>query len=137
MGNLGAGKFTQAIRVYYADTDAGGIVYHARYLDFAERSRTELLRAVGYPLVSADGGQFIVRRAQVDWHAPARLDDLLSCDTTVTAARGARLILRQEIFRGPLLLTALDVELAHVSPQHRPVRLSEAFLASIARFSAA
>ena len=125
--------FILRLRVYYADTDAGGIVYHARYLDFAERCRTELLRAVGYPLVSAEGYQFVVRRAQIDWQAPARLEELLTCKTLVTSASGARLTMRHSLFNEDgRFLTGIDVELAHVSAQHRPVRLPQALLDAIA-----
>lgn len=127
--------FLFPIRVYYADTDAGGIVYHARYLEFAERCRSELLRAVGHPLVTAEGTQFVVTKSQIEWHAPALLDDLLTCRTTVEAVKGARVHLIHEILRGAELLTTLRVELAHLSADRRPVRLPADLMAAMRRFS--
>lgn len=129
--------FSHQIRVYYADTDAGGIVYHARYLEFAERCRSELLRAIGEPLVTEDGRQFIVRRSQIEWHAPARLDDLLTCEATVLVAKGARVVMQQRVLRGEQILTTIDVELAYVSASHRPARLGAQLVEALTRFSQA
>ena len=115
-----------AIRVYYEDTDAGGIVYHAQYLCFAERARTELLRAAGTDhgrLLAEHGGVFAVRRAMVEFRRPARLDDLLTVETRVMKATGARLELRQEIKKQDELVVLIDIELAFISPDLRPLRL--------------
>ena len=115
--------FALPIRVYYADTDAGGIVYHSKYLDMAERCRTELLRRFDWPLVGANGENFIVRSAILDWLAPARLDDLITCTTTVVEVKGARVKLRQNFeFEGQTLCN-VQVELVHVSAEMRPSRL--------------
>jgi acyl-CoA thioester hydrolase len=114
------------VRVYYEDTDAGGIVYHARYLCFAERARTELLRDLGidhHRLLVEDGGLFAVRRASIDFRRAARLDDLLVVETGVRFARGARLKLRQNIKKETELFVSIDVELAFISPDLRPRRL--------------
>lgn len=114
------------IRVYFEDTDAGGIVYHAQYLCFAERARTELLRAVGHDhrrLLAEHGGVFAVRRAMVDFRRAARLDDLLVVETRLTKATGARLELRHDIKRDDQLVVSIDVELAFISPDLRPLRL--------------
>ncbi|MDQ7776564.1 MAG: YbgC/FadM family acyl-CoA thioesterase [Paracoccus aminovorans] len=92
--------FSQTYRIYYADTDAGGIVYHARYLEFAERSRAEMLRQVGHPLVGPAGEQFVARAAALSWQKPARLDDLITCETSVMHARGASIRIRHAFFRG-------------------------------------
>lgn len=128
-----AGAFVLPIRVYYADTDAGGIVYHAVYLDMAERARTEMLRALGHPLVSPDGAQFVVRRAEVDWHRPARLDDWLYCVTAVREAGAARAVLRQAFYRETDLLAEATITLAHVGADLRPVRMPPALRAAFAR----
>ena len=115
-----------AIRVYYEDTDAGGIVYHAQYLCFAERARTEFLRTAGTDhqrLLAEHGGVFAVRRAMVDFCRPARLDDLLTVETRVMKATGARLELRQEIKKHGELVVSIDIELAFISPDLRPLRL--------------
>ena len=88
------------LRVYYEDTDAGGIVYHANYLRFAERARTEALRQAGIPhalLVGAFNLMFVVRRAEVDYAQPARLDEELVVVTTPIEVGGASLVLRQDV----------------------------------------
>jgi acyl-CoA thioester hydrolase len=92
------------VRVYYEDTDAGGVVYHASYLRFAERARTEALRDLGIPhaeLAERFSVMFMVRRIEVDYLRPARVDDLLSIDTEVLAVGGASVALRQTV-RGPM-----------------------------------
>jgi acyl-CoA thioester hydrolase len=89
-----------AMRVYYEDTDAGGIVYHANYLRFAERARTEALRQAGIPhalLVEAFNRMFVVRRAEVDYALPARLDEELVVVTTPVRIGGASVDLRQDV----------------------------------------
>ncbi|TAN70399.1 MAG: YbgC/FadM family acyl-CoA thioesterase, partial [Magnetospirillum sp.] len=89
------------IRVYYEDTDAGGIVYHSNYLNFAERARTELVREMGISqrvmLEEGGGTAFAVRSATLDFLRPAKLDDLLRVETEVTAVGGASVELRQII----------------------------------------
>ena len=114
------------IRVYYEDTDAGGIVYHAAYLRYAERARTEMLRAIGFDHVSLarDAGVlFAVRRVEIDYLRSARLDDQLVVRTRIAAVRGASLDLDQEIQGGDGPLARLLVRLALLDRRHRPVRL--------------
>ncbi len=123
------------LRVYYEDTDAGGIVYHAQYLCFAERARTELLRAAGTDhtrLLSEHGGIFAVRRATVDFRRPARLDDALVVETRLRHCAGARLLLQQDIKIGSETLVIVDVELAFISPDMRPTRLPARLIAGFA-----
>jgi acyl-CoA thioester hydrolase len=94
------GRHGYAIRVYYEDTDAGGVVYHANYLRFAERARTEALRDLGVPhaeLIERFGVMFMVRRVEVDYERGARLDDALTVETEVLAVGGATVLLRQTI----------------------------------------
>src|SRR6185295_903984 len=96
------GRHRYAIRVYYEDTDAGGVVYHATYLRFAERARTEALRDLGIPhadLVSEHGVMFMVRRIKVDYLLPARLDDSLVVVTQPLVVGAASLELRQLVVR--------------------------------------
>jgi acyl-CoA thioester hydrolase len=86
------------VRVYYEDTDAGGIVYHANWLRYFERARTDWLRALGVvhrELAAADGVQLVVRDLSIDYRRPARLDDELRIDVRLLEARPARLLLRQ------------------------------------------
>ena len=123
------------IRVYYEDTDAGGIVYHARYLAFAERARTELLRERGVPhadLVRNEGLIFVVRRIKMDYLRPARLDDLLTVATVPGEFGAATAILRQEFVVGDQAVARLEVQLACVRgadgrPSRIPVRWRTAF----------
>jgi acyl-CoA thioester hydrolase len=118
--------FEWPVRVYFEDTDAGGIVYHASYLRFAERARTEWLRALGFgqrEMAERFGCIFAVRRCSLDYRRPARLDDALVVVTRPGDIGGARLALAQEVRRGAELLVGLEVELALLGPDYRPARL--------------
>ncbi len=107
------------LRVYYEDTDAGGIVYHANYLRFAERARTEALRQMGVPhaeMLRDCNLMFVVRRVKVDYLRPALLDDSLEVVTRVGAMRAGSVVLHQDV-RGPNGSCAvIEVELACVPP---------------------
>jgi acyl-CoA thioester hydrolase len=121
------GRHRYAVRVYYEDTDAGGVAYHATYLRFAERARTEALRDLGIPhaeLLRHFTLMFVVRRIEVDYLRPARLDDSLTVVTEPLVVGGASVLLRQDV-RGPEgLCAALTVRLACVKPgDGRPGRL--------------
>ena len=123
------GRHRYAVRVYYEDTDAGGVAYHATYLRFAERARTEALRDLGIPhaeLLQRFTLMFVVRRIEVDYLRPARLDDSLTVVTELLAVGGASVLLRQEL-QGPVGSCAvLTVRLACVSPgEGRPGRLPQ------------
>ena len=129
--------FTFGLRVYYEDTDAGGFVYHARYLAFAERARTELLRTLGLThieLLSGHGSIFVVRRAEVDYQRPARLDDWLLVTTTVGKVGGASCVLRQEVAGADGLAAAVvTVRLACVrAADGRPARWPNTWAAVLA-----
>jgi acyl-CoA thioester hydrolase len=114
-GSIEAGVHRIRIRVYYEDTDAAGIVYHAAYLQFAERARTEMLRCLGFDHASLRarfGLVFTVRRCVIDYRAPARLDDLLELETGLVRLGGASVDLEQRVLREGRLLTALALRLA-------------------------
>ena len=115
------------IRIYFGDTDAGGVVYHARYLELAERARTETLREAGFPhdeMMAEHGCMFMVRRVNVRYLAPARLDDLLHVVTTRLAETGATITLSQVFLREAEELARLEVELVCVSTaNHKPARI--------------
>jgi acyl-CoA thioester hydrolase len=114
------------VRVYYEDTDAGGIVYYANYLNFCERARTEFLRSFGidHARFSAEHGVFLaVRRAAIEFLAPARLDDALVVRTRLLGAAGASLDLAQDVWRGPECLVEARVKIACLSAAGRPRRL--------------
>ena len=122
------------VRVYFDDTDAGGIVYHANYLRFAERGRTEALRDMGVPhadMTALHGLFFMVRRIKVDYLAPARLDDSLIVETTTLAMGAATVDLRQDVLRGVELLARVEAMLvcgrmADQRPARIPPRWREA-----------
>ena len=103
------------VRVYFEDTDAGGIVYHANYLRFAERARTEAMRDAGAPhaeLAAQHGLMFVVRRIKIDYLRPARLDDLVVVETETLDLRGATAKLRQSFSVDGNPVAEADVDLA-------------------------
>ena len=117
---------THHVRVYYEDTDLAGIVYYANHLKFIERARTEWVRGLGVDqtrLRAETGLVFAVRRVTADYLQPARFDDLLEVRSRVVASGGARMELRQEIWRGPDLLFSADVTLVCVTENGRPGRI--------------
>jgi acyl-CoA thioester hydrolase len=121
------------IRVYYQDTDAGGIVYHANYLAFAERARSEALRAMGIPhaeMVKNHHVMFVVRRIILDYQRPARLDDQLTVETRILEVGGASATLRQHFWRDSDSLAVLDVWLGCATvPEGRAARMPKAWRA--------
>jgi len=120
---------TLTLRVYYQDTDAGGIVYHANYLGFAERARAEALRAMGIPhaeMVRQHGVMFVVRRINLDYQRPARLDDLIEIETRIVDVGGASAKLCQHFRRDSDSLAVLDIWLGCARiPDGRAVRMPE------------
>lgn len=113
------------VRVYYEDTDFSGAVYHANYLRFCERGRTDLLRLAGvlHGELAADGLGFAVRRMEIDFLKPARMDDALEVETRLTALSGATVVLDQRIVRESEILFTASVEVAVVDGRGRPRRL--------------
>lgn len=115
------------IRIYYEDTDVGGVVYYANYLKFCERGRSDFLRLLGIDQValmeSDDPTLFVVRRAEVDYLRPARLDDVIEVTTELTELRAAALTMRQSIHCGDQLLAQAKILVAAVSPDGRPRRI--------------
>ena len=123
------------VRVYFEDTDAGGIVYHANYLRFAERARTELMRDLGVPhgeMVRDCNLMFVVRSAKLDYLRPARLDESLEVVTLPLDLRAATVTLRQEIRGAQGACAFVEIELACVTldgtrPARIPPRWRDAF----------
>ena len=136
-----AATYHLPIRVYYEDTDFSGVVYHASYLRFMERGRTEMLREMGIhqaDLHQADRHQagapaaaFVVRHMTIDWIKPARMDDLLMIETAVELCGGASMILAQTIRRDERVLVTARVQIAYVSAG-RPIRLPDTLRAKFA-----
>jgi len=123
-----------ALRIYYEDTDAGGIVYHANYLKFAERARTEMIRELGVENRAwreQAGLSFVVQRCAITFHRPARLDDEIEVRTTVDRVGAASLSLRQDIYRGETLLASMDVRLALIDDRMKPARFPKILIAAL------
>lgn len=122
-GKIAAGRHLMQVRVYYEDTDFTGIVYHANYLRFMERGRTNYLRLLGadqHALFAeaeseAPGFAFVVRAMQLDYLKPARMDDVLEVVTSPQDIKGASIVLHQEVRRGEDLLVEAQVKVAFVS----------------------
>ncbi|AHG21630.1 acyl-CoA thioesterase [Chania multitudinisentens RB-25] len=125
--------FRWPVRVYYEDTDAGGVVYHARYVAFYERARTEMLRQHNFhqQQLLSEHVAFAVRRMTVDYLLPARLDDLLEVQSEITSMRGASLTFAQRIVNSSgTLLSEADVLIACIDPhQMKPIALPKSIVA--------
>lgn len=134
-GRLEAGVHRLDLRVYYEDTDFSGLVYHASYLRFLERGRTEWLRALGVGQRELHGGEeraaFVVRRMTIDWMRPAHMDDMIVVETRPTRLAGASAVLAQRVLRGDTVLVEAQATIAVVS-NGRARRLPEAARARIA-----
>ena len=117
------------IRVYYEDTDAAGIVYYANYLRFLERGRTEFLRTLGHDqnALMEDGIAFAVRSASAEFLKPARLDDLLTVETTVASLGRAQVTFAQRILRDKELLLDAKIRVACIDPvRGKPIPMPRA-----------
>ena len=130
-----AGVFSWPVRVYWEDTDAGGIVFYANYLKFFERARTEWLRSLGVAqseLKASAGGMFVVGETSVRYVAPARLDDELLVTADVEAAGRASLIIAQQAWRGDTLLAEGTIRIGWVDDKTlRPGRIPAAILQAL------
>ena len=118
--------FIWPIRIYYEDTDAGGIVYHANYLKFAERARTEWLRALGHDhqkVLAEHGIILVVRHMEIDFKASARLDDMLEVRTETTSFGNTSIGLKQCVYRDEKLLAELKVTIVAVTKEGKAIRL--------------
>lgn len=125
-------EFTWSVRVYYEDTDAGGIVFYANYLKFFERARTEWLRAAGIgqqQMVQDYQCMFVVKATAVEYHAPARLDDELKLTVVVERLGRASVQFVQEAWRGDQLLASGKIKVACVGAVSvRPTAIPEQIL---------
>ena len=124
-------KHSNNIRVYYEDTDAGGLVYHANYLKFAERARTEMLRKVKIEQLILKNDyniQFIVKNLYIDFFKPAQLDDLLTIKSVILKVSLAKVIMEQTIYKKMTLLAKIDVTLGSINTEGKPSRLPKIVL---------
>ena len=123
-----AAEHRYPVRVYYEDTDAAGIVYYANYLKFAERARTEMMRASGAShseMIETFDTAFAVSRCEIDYLKPARLDDLLTVETTVVKLGAASADLRQRVLRAGDVLAELKVVVVCIGQNGRPARIPD------------
>lgn len=140
MGGVRDGRHVLPLRVYYEDTDAGGMVYYANYLKFAERARTEMLRLAGFDhgeIADRFGLAFVVRDCALSYKRPARLDDLLEVRSRFLDLGAASLTAEQVICRETTELARLDVRLACVTDGGRPSRIPNALRDALAAYCGA
>ena len=110
--------FSFPIRIYYEDTDAGGIVYYANYLKYAERARTEFLRNLGInqqEMLKNQECGFVVRNCNINYKSPARLDDALNITCKVTELKGASLKMEQKLYREDTVICEIEITLVFLS----------------------
>lgn len=125
-GEIRDGRHHLAIRVYYEDTDVGGVVFYANYLRFLERGRSDFLRALGVDqralMVGGDDQAltFVARRCEIDYLQPARYDDVIEVVTWIAEARGASAVMAQQVRRDGVLLAAARVTIAATEKSGRP-----------------
>jgi acyl-CoA thioester hydrolase len=112
------------IRVYYEDTDVGGIVYHSNYLNFCERARSELFFENGSSPVLEEG-HFVAKRIEADFIKPARFSDILHVRTQLLQMKGASFTLHQEIYKDNEKLFEMRITLAHVDHEGRLLRMND------------
>lgn len=124
------------VRVYYEDTDFTGVVYHARYLEFLERGRSDFLRLTGVHHTELEAGKhgerlaWVVRRMEIDFRAPARIDDILTVETRTESVSGARIFMVQKLLRDADLLVEARVEAAIIGEGGRPRRFPKEWIAA-------
>ncbi len=136
-GVVEGGVHVLPIRVYYDDTDAGGVVYYANYLRMAERARTEMLRAIGAghtALAGNDGVMLTVRRCEIDYLRPARLNDALTVHSRITEIGGASLTAEQVVRRDNADLARLTLRIACVTTAGRAARMPAGLRDALRRF---
>ncbi len=136
-GSFRNGMHVFPVRAYFEDTDAAGVVYYANYLRFAERARTEMMRAIGVPhsgLMNEHGLVFVVHRCNVIYRRPARLDDALEVWSGNVEMTATGLWLDQVVRREGEELVAMRVRLACVGPDERPVRLPDGLREALTPF---
>ena len=129
-GSFTGGTHSFALRVYYEDTDLSGVVYHANYLRYMERARTDMLRCLGIEqrsLFDAGDGFYSVHDLALTFHAPARLDDALCVVSRVGQVRAAATVLLQDVWRGTVKLTTGRVTAAWLGMDGRPQRQPRAW----------
>ncbi|MBN8521433.1 MAG: tol-pal system-associated acyl-CoA thioesterase [Alphaproteobacteria bacterium] len=121
-------KHSCEFRVYYEDTDAGGIMYHASFIRFCERGRTEFMRTLGMScseLDEVDGLIFVIRHLEADYLKSARLDDLLRVESHIHTLKNTSFVMKQSIFCQNSVLFSMKVTVVCIDKSGKPVRLPE------------
>ena len=129
-GNLEAGVHRFAVRVYFEDTDLSGVAYHANYLRWCERARTEMLRMLGIEqrgVMDAGGGAYAVAELSIRYLLPARLDDSLTIETRAEELRAASCRMHQQVWRSDELLADARLRVGFLGPDGRPRRQPDAW----------
>lgn len=135
-GRFVAGEHRFALRVYFEDTDAGGVVYHASYLRFMERARSDMMRLAGVDQRGAmerGDGNYVVYEMTIRYRAPARLDDELVVVSRVGNMKGAQCVVHQRVMRGADIVAEADVSVALIGPDGRPKRQPQAWIETFTR----
>jgi acyl-CoA thioester hydrolase len=139
-GRIGGDSHVLPVRVYFEDTDFAGLVYHANYLKFCERGRTDFIRLLGIhhqALANPEEGEpavFVVRRVEIDYLKPARLDDVLEVFTWCGEIGGASLTLSQEVRRGETVIVKAKVVVVLISGAGKPQRIGTMIREALQRF---
>ncbi len=128
-------KFSAQYRIYYEDTDAGGIVYYANYLKFFERARTDFLRSLNISqsqLADTENVIFVVRKCEIEYLSPARMDDLIDVSVEILKINPASIVMFQEIKKSDKLVSKLTVQIAcvladKIQPTKIPGHINEVF----------
>ena len=139
-GRIEGGRHILAVRVYFEDTDFSGLVYHTGYLRWCERGRSDFLRLLGVrhadliaPGDGAEPAAFVVRRLEIDYLRPARIDDVLEVVTECAEIGGAHILLAQRVGRGDATLCKLLAKVVLISQSGKPLRLPPAAREAFAR----
>ena len=123
-----AKKFNFSVKVYYEDTDAGGVVYYANYLKFLERARSEAIYSIGFTnsdLLISQGILLIVKSCNIKYISPAKFEDKLNIVSEVTSFTKTSFIMKQEIFRDKQLISEADIHLVSVNKNGKPSKLPD------------
>jgi acyl-CoA thioester hydrolase len=126
-------RLRMQIRVYYEDTDVGGVVYHSNYLNFCERSRSQLFFDVGRSPI-LEGGHFVAKHIEADYLKSAKFGDILEVKTTLIEIKNASFTLLQEVFRGEEKLFSMKIELVYIDFTGKMMKIppsEKAFLSAL------
>ncbi|MEL1251213.1 YbgC/FadM family acyl-CoA thioesterase [Aurantiacibacter gilvus] len=137
-GKIQGSRHLYPVRVFFEDTDLSGIAYHANYLKWCERARSDILRLLGIDQRAAHEageGFYAVSEAQIKWRRPARFEDELLVETRASQIRAASAHMSQKILRGGELLAEVDIVAAFLGPDGRPRRQPEAWRAAFQTFA--